>query len=289
MKLIEHLKAIVKMSPLMSSYYRRRRDFASLNRVVSYRENLGFYFNGPVEMENGVFEPRETMIFEKLINKFEVFINIGANTGYYACKALARGVDTIAFEPNNLNTNILLRNIEANRFPGEFQLFPIALSNKIGIMPMFGDSTGASLIQGWAGQYNKTLVPVSTFDRIAGQFVRDKKSFILIDIEGAELNCLKGCETLLSSENDNVFLIEITVGEHQPSGVDINPGFLETFEFMYSHRYTAYTVNDQFRTINLSEIRNIASTGVDTLGTHNFLFVRDSIGLSDLGLQGMPA
>lgn len=289
MKLIGYLKTIIKKSSFMSSYYRRRRDFASLNRAVAYRERLGFYFNGPAEMEDGIFEPRETMIFEKLIDKFQIFINIGANTGYYACKALSRGVDTIAFEPNNLNTNILLKNIEANRFTSEFQLFPIALSNKIGIMPMFGDSTGASLIQGWAGQYNKTLVPVSTFDRIAGHLVRKKKSLILIDIEGAELNCLKGCRTLLSSENDNVFLIEITAGEHQPSGVSINPKFLETFEFMHSHRYTAYTVSNHFRKINLDEIKTIFETGVDTLRTHNFLFVRDNIDLNDLGLQEMPA
>ena len=63
--------------------------------------------------------------------------------------------------------NILLRNIEANKFNTDFQLFPIALSNELGVLPMYGASTGASLIKGWAGQMGSSLVPISSFDKTA--------------------------------------------------------------------------------------------------------------------------
>ena len=34
---------------------------------------------------------------------------------------------------------------------------------------------------------------------------------VLIDIEGSELNCLKGADALIKSSENNVFLIEINV------------------------------------------------------------------------------
>ena len=85
-------------------------------------------------MEKGEFEPRETAIVENLFEFFDVFVNIGANTGYYVCKALSRGIPVVAFEPNQLNVNILLKNIEANKFETDFHLFPLALSNKNGVL-----------------------------------------------------------------------------------------------------------------------------------------------------------
>lgn len=148
-------------------------------------------------MEKGEFEPQETAIVESLFEAFDVFVNIGANTGYYVCKALRRGVRVVAFEPNQLNVNILLRNVEANKFEADFTLFPIALSDQNGVLPMYGESTGASLIDGWAGQNNRYLVPTSKFDSTAKSLVDNMCCLVLIDIEGAELNCLKGAAALI--------------------------------------------------------------------------------------------
>lgn len=284
MNIVRFFKPLVERFPTLAAYYRFKRDSKNLKQEVSYRGALGFYFNGPEAMQDGTFEPQETGIFNRIIDKFDVFVNVGANVGYYVCKALDRGVDVVAFEPMQLNVNMLLRNIEANKFTPDFQLFPIALSDKLGLLPMFGGSTGASLIDGWAGQHNKTLVPISTFDKTASALVAGRDCFVLIDIEGSELGCLKGAQTLLASNSNNCFMIEISVSEHQPKGVAINPNLVHTFEYMLSHGYVAYTADDELRRIELSEVKEVDKTKIDTLGTHNFLFLKSNITLSAIGL-----
>lgn len=275
MPLMKYFKPLVEKCPPLADFYRFRRDSRQVSRDVEFRNALGFRFNGHKDMEAGTFEPDETRIIEKLVPLADIFVNIGANTGYYVCRALQKGVPVIAFEPDQLNVKMLLRNVQANNFSASFQLFPVALSDKPGILPLYGASTGASLIAGWAGQGNSTLVPVSVFDQTAAPLVAGKTCFVLIDVEGAELGCLKGAEALLKSSDDNVFLIEISVAEHQPTGTAINKNLFETFELMKRHGYSAYAANDTLREITLAEVSAVASTHQNTLGTHNFLFVKD--------------
>lgn len=275
MKPSKIINRLLKRIPGVSDYFRYLRDSKPLRSNLIFRENLGFYFNGKPSMENGEFEPFETAITESLFKKFDIFVNIGANTGFYVCKALSQGVPVIAFEPNQLNVNILLRNVEANNFGTEFHLFPIALSNTHGVLPMYGSSTGASLIDGWAGQSNQYLVPISKFDSIAKSLVANKSCFVLIDIEGAELNCLKGASAIIDSNESNVFLVEISVGEHQPKGININPNLIETFNFMFSHGYQAFTADKNLREIEADEVIKVAKTEINTFGTHNFIFTKN--------------
>ena len=274
MNILRFIKPLIQKIPGAADYYRYLRDSKPLRTEVAFREKLGFFFNGDLSMEKGQFEPQETAIFESLLGKFDIFINVGANTGYYVCKALNRAVPVVAFEPNQLNVNILLKNVAANKFKADFQLFPVALSNQHGILPMYGVNTGASLIDGWAGQKHKYLVPISKFDSIAKSSVENKSCLVLIDIEGGELNCLKGAETLLTSQK-NVFLVEITIGEHQPKGININPNLVDTFNFMFTRGYKAFTADASLRKVEMQEVRNVASSEIDTLGTHNFIFTKN--------------
>ena len=275
MNILRFARPLVERIPSAASCYRYLRDSRSLNREVVFREKLGFCFNGHPLMEQGSFEPEETAIVESLLETVEIFVNIGANTGYYVCKALNQGVPVVAFEPNQLNVNMLLKNIDANKFEPDCHLFPVALSKQSGILPMYGASTGASLIDGWAGQRNKYLVPVSNFDSTAKPLVENKSCLVLIDIEGAELDCLKGAETLFSSSNKNVFLLEIIAGCHQPEGTNINPNLVDTFDLMFSHGYEAFTANKSLRPIELNEVVEVASSEIDTLGASNFIFAKD--------------
>ena len=235
-------------------------------------------------MEQGEFEVEETKIFDNILPFFDLFINVGANTGYYVCRALSKGKDTIAFEPNQLNVNILLENINANKFSSNFQLFPIALGSRTGLIPMYGSSTGASLIKGWAGQYRSKLIPISKFDTLADSIINAKKCLFFVDIEGFELEFLKGAISILNADN-HVFVIEISVSEHQPSGIKVNPNLMETFKLMFFHNYKAYTANIDLRRVEIKEIEKIIKTGENTLTTHNFLFIKNSLSLSKIGLK----
>ena len=76
MSLLSFLKPIVEKFPNVANYYRYSRDSRILRSEVLYREKLGFFFNATSDMEEGVFEPDETNIFDKIIANYFSFILI---------------------------------------------------------------------------------------------------------------------------------------------------------------------------------------------------------------------
>lgn len=237
---------------------------------------LGFKFQGHKEMEQGVFEPDETKLVMKLFNSADVFINIGANIGYYSCFAISKKIHTVIFEPIQSNLNFLYKNIYANNFNGTYEIFPVALSNKTGLIEMYGSGTGASLIKGWDNtpEYYVSLVPVSTADAVLGPRFESKQCFILIDVEGVEKYVMEGASILLNAPKKPVWMLEIATKEHQPTGVTVNPDLLSTFEIFWKCGYEAWTASNVIRLIEREEIERVFEGGENTLpGNNNFLFI----------------
>jgi FkbM family methyltransferase len=238
---------------------------------------LGFLFSGNEAMEKGEFEPEETAIVKKLIPHADVLINVGANVGYYCCIALSAGKPVIAFEPIYQNLQYLLRNIKANRWESGFEVFPIALSNKAGSIEIYGDGTGASLIKGWADTpvENVTLVPCTTMNNALGPRLHGKQCFFLVDIEGAEKFMLEGASDLINMTPKPIWMMEVSISEHQPKGVSINPNLLSTFQIFWDAGYEAWTADKTSRLVGADEVKNIIQSGKDTILTHNFLFIEN--------------
>ncbi len=225
-------------------------------------------------MENGTFEPEETRIVTEFLKRTDILVNIGANIGYYACLALKAENKVIAFEPLPSNVRLLLTNISANDWASQAEVFPLALGQSPGIVKIFGGGTGASLIHGWASTSESyfTLVPCSTAEIMVGERLKGQRSLIIVDIEGAELYMLKGANNLLYSDPRPTWIVEISVGEHQPAGVAINPRLLETFQIFWAAGYEARTADRERRLVTRSEIELITETRIDTVRTHNFIF-----------------
>jgi hypothetical protein len=70
-----------------------------------------------------------------------------------------------------------------------------------------------------------------------------------------------------------VWMVEISITEHQPAGIKINPDLLSTFRIFWANGYEARLANKDFSVVREEDILAICETGVDTLHTHNFLFV----------------
>ncbi|OYY21091.1 MAG: hypothetical protein B7Y05_01705 [Polynucleobacter sp. 24-46-87] len=97
-------------------------------------------------MERGELEPLETHLVCELVKEVDVLINVGANIGYFSCLALRAGKSVIAFEPIPENLHSLLHNIKVNGWQPRAQICPIALSNDVGVLEIYGGGTGLSLI-----------------------------------------------------------------------------------------------------------------------------------------------
>lgn len=276
-KLIHHLLApIFSFNPALGHAYRYYRYLCSNpSYLVAPKEcQLGFKFNGNPLMERGDFEPHETRLINKLIQEVDIVINVGANIGYYSCLALHAGKSVVAFEPIPENLHFLLRNIKANGWESRAQVYPMALSNDVGILEIYGGGTGASLIQGWAENPTEdmTLVPVSSLNKLLGDQYRDEKMLFVIDIEGAEKMMLDGASSFINRSPKPIWMIEITAHQHQPKGVSVNPHLLETFRLFWDAGYEAWVVEDDLRKVTPQEIEGLMKSSAEKVGAPNYLF-----------------
>ncbi len=239
---------------------------------------LGFKLAGNEAMINGSFEPFETEIIKKIVPKIDIFINVGANIGYYCCLALSYGRKVIAFEPVNSNLQYLFRNIKANNWQNEIEVFPVALSDKIGLIDIYGEGTGASLVKGWANtpEDSATIVACTTLDSIIGDKYVGKQCLILVDIEGAEKFMLNGAAKLLIMHPKPIWIVEISITEHLADESKVNSNLVETFNIFYENGYDVWTADDECRSVVKDEISLIAETGINTIKTHNFIFAENT-------------
>ena len=267
------LRPIAERYPELAKLYRDYRSSRSLNKTPRPIP-LGFQFIGNPAMETGTFEPNETAVIQENLKVTDVFINVGANIGYYCCIALHSNIPTVAFEPIDLNLKYLYKNISANNWQEDIEIFPVAMGDRSGMIEIYGGGTGASLIKGWSGTptYYRQWVPVSTLDNVIGSRFKGKQCLILVDVEGAELMLLKGACDLLSLDPAPTWIVEICITEHQPEGIKVNPDLLETFNLFWELGYHTYTCSLQERRVERSEIEAIQETGKNTLKTHNFIF-----------------
>jgi FkbM family methyltransferase len=271
---VQLLKPIVSRFPRWAMTYRYVRDTWHLYDEPQ-QTPMGFKLIGNPSMQKGEYEPEETEIAIKIISRVDVFINIGANIGYYCCVALKHGKQVVAFEPMDHNLRYLLRNIKANNWASPIEVYPLALSNDVGVIEIFGGGPQASLIPGWGsgpGQY-VTLVPSSTLDNVLHSRFQGQRCFVLVDIEGAEQMMLGGASSFIDRDPKPIWMIEISVTENQPAKARINPNLVSTFRVFWDRGYEAWTADKQCRIIHPDEVEEIARGGTDHFSTHNFLFI----------------
>jgi FkbM family methyltransferase len=225
------------------------------------------------QMRQGIFEPEETQIIQERIRRADLFVDIGANLGYYSCMALQAGRKVIAFEPQPQNLAILYTNLIDNGWDDRAEVMPVALGGKPGLLTLYGASgPSASLVPNWAGYSSRyrQIVAVSTLDAIlAGRFA-NQRLFLKIDVEGAEHMVLQGAPETLARTPRPSWLLEVCLQEFHPEGA--NPHFGEIFELFFSHGYAAYTANAERRQVTREDVARWVEKRASDSGTFNYLF-----------------
>jgi len=264
-------KPLVKKFPALTCFYRSLRDQLDA-RGEALQTPWGFKLAGNPLMAKGEFEPEETALVRSLLKDAEVVVNVGANVGYYCCHALSLGKRVIAFEPMPRNLHYLCRNIKQNGWT-EIEIFPLALSDKPGILEIYGGNTGASLVKGWCGipEDYVTLVPSSTMDLVLGGRLAGKKVLFVVDIEGAEKWMLQGAAAMLANTPKPVWLVEITAAANQPEGVKLNQNFRDTFKLFFDQGYRAFTADAKQRQVSAADVEAMAAGKLE-IPAYNFIF-----------------
>ncbi len=233
-------------------------------------------------MRAGTFEPEECALIAKLVSKVDLFVDIGANLGYYTCLALHKGRPVVAVEPQPQNLQCLFQNLRANGWEDRAEVFPVALSAKPGLLTLYGASgPSASLIKNWAGyssQFSR-VVPISTLDTLVARRPA-QRVFIKIDVEGAEYQVLQGACHVLASVPKPIWLLEVCLQEFHPGGA--NPDFKKTFELFWGNGYVVYTASQSPKRVTPEEVDAWSRKGYADSGTFNYLFVDATTDLAEL-------
>jgi FkbM family methyltransferase len=234
-------------------------------------------------MRKGTFEIDETRVILRLLPRMDVFVDVGANLGYYSCLALKHGVHTLSFEPQQQNLNCLIDNFEVNGWKENFEIFPMALGEKPTVLSLYGVSgPSASLVKGWAGYNarNQKQVPVNCLDTFLNSRFADKRILIKIDVEGAEYSVLKGAIHTLARQVKPVWLLEVCFDEFHPNG--INPDYAAIFQLFDSFGYQAYTAKIDPVRITLSQVSESMLSKTRLVDTFNYVFTKDDGLIGDL-------
>jgi len=281
------LKLQAKRFRWLAHQYRVWRD-AAFERVEPQPTQFGFLLSGQRDMMNGTFEPAETTIIRKLAVNTDVFIDVGANIGYYVCHALQCNPEckVVAIEPLPANLRYLLRNVKANGWERRCEIMPVAVSSQPAVVSLFGTGTGASLVRGWNGAPDSSalLVPANALDNILGERFLGQRCLIMIDVEGHEGAVIDGAGSLLSRSPKPIWFVEIGLGEHL-AGDGGNSAFGKVFEVFSKSGYDGWVCTASPRRVSVEEARVAARDSI-SLGTHNFLFVEKGLNVGAGGLTG---
>ena len=158
----------------------------------------------------GTYEIDKQLELARSLRPGEVFYDIGANVGFYTVLASRlvgpRGF-IYAFEPLPTNVGYLTRHVELNRL-SNVRLFSVALSDKKGHATF---DPGPHRSMGKLAADGSLTVETETVDALVASEKLRPPSCMKIDVEGAEVDVLRGALKTLESAKPMVL-----VATHSP-------------------------------------------------------------------------
>ncbi len=175
----------------------------------------------------------------------KVYFDVGANSGYYFALKVAqsnRDVQIYAFEPDPKILHHLRKNININK-ANSITLFEIALAEECGSFSMTAD-LGASnfLINQNDLLVNTIEVTVQTLDAFTNQNSIHQIDLIKVDIEGRELDFIKGASATIAKFRP-VLLLELNDALLRRGGSSLSDVLIRLKSISY-HCYRVKDSND---------------------------------------------
>ena len=235
---------------------------------------LGFEMVGVEGMGESRCDSGELALLLELIPHKEVFVDVGANCGLFTLAARQAGLHCVAVEPNLDNLSALLANLQLNEFT-DVEVFPIAISSRADVMPLFGGGEGASLEANWGGMVStySRLVPVNSLDQLVGRRFVEKRALVKVDVEGHEFEVLSGASELLARDPAPGWLLEH--GFRENFAGEVNPHFRDLFQLFWDNGYQCVTADSARRTVNEEDVTRWLRQGERDFGYLNYFMFKE--------------
>jgi FkbM family methyltransferase len=198
-------------------------------------------------------EPGTVAWIQRECKPGDVFYDIGANIGQYslmAARQVMPGGCVVAFEPHLANALSLLKNVAANKLSG-VTVITSALHSDDGFLPfnyqsVVAGSSGSQLGHTTA-ENGQSFTPdavelkhATTIERLISDAVIPRPSLVKIDVDGNELEILKGFGWYLLMHAEPLRSIQVEVHSNTHPGIAM---FLDAYRWREVE--THYTANGQ--------------------------------------------
>jgi FkbM family methyltransferase len=175
-------------------------------------------------LARGCLEPLTTALFSKLLRPGDVYLDVGAHVGFHTLVArhyVGQSGRVIAVEPQPHNCSKLLANWQANQFANVF-LYVAAAGERDGSIVLHDqkatDRSRLTLsLDAVNDEPQRFQVPMLRIDTICESQSVERIRLLKIDVEGYELQVLRGC-TSFASRIDHVVL-ELLDAEDEAASV----------------------------------------------------------------------
>lgn len=177
----------------------------------------------------GTWEPAQSASISKDLPLGGVFVDVGANAGHYtllASAAVGEAGAVHAVEPSTVNLERLRETVRKNSLGTVVSIYPFALSDRAGDASLVPAEGGASpkgqLHLSNAHSGGGELVTILPGDHLFKDLLR--LDVMKIDVEGAELDVLKGCAATIARLRPLSIYVEADEGQlarYAASGNDL--------------------------------------------------------------------
>jgi FkbM family methyltransferase len=162
----------------------------------------------------GIYEVDKIAAVRRFLRPGSTFVDVGANVGDYSLLAASIVGDAgrvLCFEPEPQNRYWLQKSIDLNGYKN-MDVFPVALSDTNRQASLYlGEIAGYhTLIPGHPERQAGTItVPTRTLDSHLKELGRERIDMMKIDVEGAELQVLRGARTTMENNPQMILFLEI--------------------------------------------------------------------------------
>lgn len=251
----EAWKAQYDFDNLFGQSEKAEHAFPNGVRMNIYRDNkLSF------EIVQG-FELEEIDFLQRYIRPGDTFIDIGTNVGLFslhASKTMGHSGRVISFEPSSPTIERLKENIALNDFTN-IEVIAKGLSSQPGFLDLVVAGNGYDAFNSFAAPAMGTIthkekVEVTTMDFFSTQkkIALKDVSLVKVDVEGWELQVLKGGRNFFGDADAPVLLVEFTETNAQNAGTSC----LELGNFLGELGYTLYAYDANNRKLVLEPFGN---------------------------------
>ena len=207
----------------------------------------------PIEGDTGVYADRGIRLgvsanphvyrrlirfLTKILNTENNFIDCGANFGWISISVAAElqrrraSGRVLAIEANASTAALLVKSIKRNRLQERIILAQTFVGETEGMTDFYKCSATETssgyysdhikdAVEKYSGRIQIQKIPTSSLDSLCETYKLEKVGAVKIDVEGAELSVLKGCQKLIQQSPEPVFVVEMNPVTARAAGYSI--------------------------------------------------------------------